>query len=157
MLVWKIQSTFFLKKFKTFRWLKILEFLKLIFVTFYIQEVLFAFVFNCKCVILALHLSLSTWGLRLPTKTLDFFGVWWPNALAKPFSKLAINMNFDIKTTSKYWIRWWWLFLFWTQNSLFGQIWSKWIKSCLFKIKLAGWTNSNMLNSMVMIICLPLD
>ena len=41
-----------------------------------------------------------------------------------------------------------------------GQKYTFWVnlfkKNCLFKIKLAAWTNSNMLNSMVIFICLAL-
>ena len=41
-----------------------------------------------------------------------------------------------------------------------GQKYTFWVnlfkKNCLFKIKLAAWTNSNMLNSMVIFIYLAL-
>ena len=60
-----------------------------------------------------------------------------------------LRWNLASRLTQICWI-WWWhfLFLFWSENTFSGQIWSK-RKNCPFQMKFGAWTNSNMLISMI--------
>ena len=92
--------------------------------------------------------SEKIWKTRVTYDKQDFFYPFWVN-LAKKIKIVCLRWNSASRLIRKCWIRWWCLlFLLWTKNTLFQQIWSK--KSKLFNMKLGIYTNSNMLNLLVM-------